>query len=54
MLSTPGLTLAERAVGDMMELLLASDSLLDWVDSLRFLLSRNSTFSPGTLPGIFL
>ena len=37
-----------------MELLLASDRRRDEEDSFRFLLSRSSTFKPGTLPGIFL
>ena len=50
----PPPTLTDSTVGDMIELLLASDRRRDEEDSLRFLLSLSSTFRPGTLPGIFL
>ena len=48
------LTFTDSTVGDMIELLLASDRRREEEDSLRFLLSLSSTFRPGTLPGIFL
>ena len=47
-------TFTDSTVGDMIELLLASDKRREEADSLRFLLSLSSTFRPGTLPGIFL